>query len=149
MPTIQALGNLFTIMISFQAPYDHVITIYNLFYWLPQKVSGEACREGCNLLLPAERTLSHLPRLAKRIACQMELSSSAGLYLMCILSFLQIIYTVQGSELENKHKISFKYFSKRNQYLNGNSLPLNAQYVVFASLTEVAYMLGLSDFQQR
>lgn len=60
-------------------------------------------------------------------------------HLMCILSFFQIIYTLQGSQLENK----------RNQYINGNFLPLNAQYVVFASLSQVAYMLGLCDFQQR
>lgn len=46
MISIWLLGNQVTLATSCQKPPDHLISFCNLPYWLPQKVSGEACREG-------------------------------------------------------------------------------------------------------
>lgn len=55
---------------SCQVPHDHVVAIYNLSCWPPQKVKGEIIRESCKQLLPAKKTPSHLRELAVKAPCQ-------------------------------------------------------------------------------
>lgn len=52
---ILCFATYFLLKAGCQVLHDHVITIFNLLYQLPQKVNGEDGREACKLLLPAER----------------------------------------------------------------------------------------------
>lgn len=41
------LGNLFAFITSCEAPWNHLSNNCNLLCWIPQKIDGEAGREGC------------------------------------------------------------------------------------------------------
>lgn len=52
---IWELGNLFALTTGCQALCDHAIANCNFLCRFPQKINGEANREDCRLLPPAER----------------------------------------------------------------------------------------------
>lgn len=69
---------LFTPMSSCQVPHGHVITACNVLCQSPQKVNWEASREGCKLLLSANRPPFHLWGLDERSPCHSWHSSMHG-----------------------------------------------------------------------